>query len=79
MIFCLNCVQALLTAGTDTSAGTMEWAMSLLLNNPKVLKKAQAEIDNLVGHDRLIDETDLAKLPYLFFFDIQAALSSLHY
>lgn len=65
MIFCLNCVQALLTAGTDTSAGTMEWAMSLLLNNPKVLKKAQAEIDNLVGHDRLIDETDLAKLPYL--------------
>lgn len=56
---------ALLTAGTDTSAGTMEWAMSLLLNNPKVLKKAQAEIDNLVGHDRLIDETDLTKLPYL--------------
>ena len=59
------CVQALLTAGTDTSAGTMEWAMSLLLNHPKVLKKVQAEIDNVVGHDRLINEADLAKLPYL--------------
>nr|XP_023914107.1 cytochrome P450 81E8-like [Quercus suber]POF08571.1 cytochrome p450 81e8 [Quercus suber] len=55
----------LLSAGTDTSAGTMEWAMSLLLNHPKVLKKVQAEIDNVVGHDRLIDEADLAKLPYL--------------
>ncbi|XP_030950061.1 cytochrome P450 81Q32-like [Quercus lobata] len=55
----------LLFAGTDTSAGTMEWAMSLLLNHPKVLKKVQAEIDNVVGHDRLIDEADLAKLPYL--------------
>uniref|UniRef100_A0A5B6ZNC7 Uncharacterized protein n=1 Tax=Davidia involucrata TaxID=16924 RepID=A0A5B6ZNC7_DAVIN len=51
--------------GTETSGGTMEWAMSLLLNNPEVLKKAQTEIDNCMGHDRLIDETDLAKLPYL--------------
>lgn len=58
-------VQVLLSAGTDTSAGTMEWAMSLLLNNPRVLKKAQTEIDKCVGYDRLIDESDLAKLPYL--------------
>ncbi|KAG6626437.1 hypothetical protein I3843_15G042800 [Carya illinoinensis] len=55
----------LLSAGTDTSAGTMEWAMSLLLNNPDVLKKAQVEIDNHVGLDRLLDQPDLAELPYL--------------
>ncbi|KAB1220279.1 Cytochrome P450 81D1 [Morella rubra] len=55
----------LLSAGTDTSAGTMEWTMSLLLNNPQVLKKAQTEIDKCVGYDRLIDESDLPKLPYL--------------
>lgn len=55
----------LLAAGTDTSAATMEWGMSLLVNNPEVLKKSQIEIDNHVGHDRLIEESDLAKLPYL--------------
>lgn len=55
----------LLSAGTDTTAGTVEWALSLLLNNPLILKKAQNEIDKVVGQDRLIDESDVAKLPYL--------------
>ncbi|KAL7616069.1 hypothetical protein Lser_V15G00895 [Lactuca serriola] len=58
-------VLALLTAGTDTSAGTMEWAMSLLLNHPQVIKKAQNEIDTVIGTDRLIDESDVINLPYL--------------
>ncbi|TXG55847.1 hypothetical protein EZV62_017160 [Acer yangbiense] len=51
--------------GPDTSAATIEWALSLLLNHPAVLKKAKAEVDNYVGHDRLVDEADLAKLPYI--------------
>uniref|UniRef100_A0A5B6ZMB2 Uncharacterized protein n=1 Tax=Davidia involucrata TaxID=16924 RepID=A0A5B6ZMB2_DAVIN len=55
----------LLAAGTDTSAGTMEWALSLLLNNPEVLKKAQDEIDKQVGQHRLVNESDIADLPYL--------------
>ncbi|CAL5385436.1 unnamed protein product [Camellia sinensis] len=55
----------LLHAGTDTSVGTMEWALSYLLNNPEILRKARIEIDNCVGQDRLIDESDLIKLPYL--------------
>ncbi|PWA42452.1 cytochrome P450-like protein [Artemisia annua] len=55
----------LLAAGTDTSATIMEWAFSLLLNHPHVLNKAQKEIDNHVGKDRLLDESDLASLPYL--------------
>nr|BAU59407.1 cytochrome P450 81B80 [Fallopia sachalinensis] len=58
-------VLVLLLAGTDTSAMTMEWAMSLLLNHPSILKKAQAEIDAQVGPDRLLNESDLAHLPYL--------------
>ncbi|KAJ4701684.1 Cytochrome P450 [Melia azedarach] len=39
--------------------------MSLLLNHPAVLEKARAELDNYVGHSRLVDEPDLTKLPYL--------------
>ncbi|KAG6471094.1 cytochrome P450 81Q32-like [Zingiber officinale] len=53
------------TAGTDTSAGTTEWAMSLLLNHPHVLQKAATELDTTVGHGRLVSEDDLTNLPYL--------------
>lgn len=55
----------LLAAGTDTSVGTMEWAMSSLLNHPEILKRAQSEIDNTIGKDRLLDESDVSNLPYL--------------
>ncbi|KAL5559129.1 hypothetical protein UlMin_035340 [Ulmus minor] len=55
----------MLIAGTDTIANTLEWSLSFLLNNPDVLKKAQAEIDSQVGFDRLIDESDLTRLTYL--------------
>ncbi|KAF8023194.1 LOW QUALITY PROTEIN: hypothetical protein BT93_F0638 [Corymbia citriodora subsp. variegata] len=57
--------QALLAAGTDTSAATMEWAMSAMLNHPEIMKKARAEIDQVMGHDRLVGKSDLPKLPYL--------------
>ncbi|GJT79550.1 cytochrome P450 81F3-like protein [Tanacetum coccineum] len=57
--------QALLHGGINTSVDTMEWAMSLLLNNPHVLIKAQNEIDSLVGCDRLVNEKDLSKLSHL--------------
>ncbi|KAG2666235.1 hypothetical protein I3760_15G047600 [Carya illinoinensis] len=52
-------------AGTDTTATAMEWAMALLLNHPKVLQKLKAEIDDQVGHERLLNDSDLSKLPYL--------------
>ncbi|RZC48513.1 hypothetical protein C5167_016940 [Papaver somniferum] len=53
------------TAGTDTSALTMEWVMSALLKHPDALEKVTAEIDLHVGNHRLLDENDLRKLPYL--------------
>ncbi|XP_038723277.1 cytochrome P450 81E8-like [Tripterygium wilfordii] len=55
----------MLIAGTDTSAKTLESAMSNLVNNSEVLKKARAELDDQVGQDRLIEESDLTNLPYL--------------
>ncbi|MFS7951687.1 putative isoflavone 2'-hydroxylase [Helianthus anomalus] len=58
-------VMVLLVAGTETSSGTMEWSLSLLLNHPQILRKAQIEIDRKIGKDRLIDELDVVDLPYL--------------
>ncbi|XP_039117674.1 cytochrome P450 81Q32-like [Dioscorea cayenensis subsp. rotundata] len=58
-------IAQLLIAGTDTSATTMEWAMSLLLNNPQTLKKLIAELDANIKQGSLLQETDLPKLPYL--------------
>ncbi|XP_031272862.1 wall-associated receptor kinase-like 1 [Pistacia vera] len=51
--------QTLLVAGTDTTSVIAEWAMSLLLNHPLVLKRARAELDHHVGHGRLAEEPDL--------------------
>ncbi|GER30928.1 cytochrome P450 [Striga asiatica] len=55
----------MIIAGTDTSVGTIEWAMALLLNHPQVLQKAQSELDSRVGPHRLLEEKDLPNLPYL--------------
>ncbi|CAI9758512.1 unnamed protein product [Fraxinus pennsylvanica] len=58
-------INVMLNAGTDTSSVTIEWALSALLNHPEKLERVKAEIDRLVGNDRLIEESDLSNLHYL--------------
>ncbi|KAM0937867.1 putative flavonoid 3'-monooxygenase [Dioscorea sansibarensis] len=55
----------LFTAGTDTSASTVEWAMAEIIRHPDILAAVQAEIDAVIGRSRLVSEPDLAKLPLL--------------
>ncbi|PIA63064.1 hypothetical protein AQUCO_00200830v1 [Aquilegia coerulea] len=55
----------LFTAGTDTSASTVEWAIAELIRHPKILAKSLEELDTVVGKDRLVAESDLSQLPYL--------------
>ncbi|XP_058761470.1 cytochrome P450 CYP736A12-like [Vicia villosa] len=55
----------LIVAGIDTSATVIEWALSELLRNPRVMEKLQDEIRNEVGDMRMIEENDLKKLDYL--------------
>ncbi|KAL5556876.1 hypothetical protein UlMin_039112 [Ulmus minor] len=58
-------IQNMLLAGVDTSASTLEWAMTYLLNNPHVLKKAKEEVDANFSQEQLLDEPDITKLPYI--------------
>ncbi|KAK7316393.1 hypothetical protein VNO77_35406 [Canavalia gladiata] len=55
----------LILGGTDTTAVTLTWAMSLLLKNPHVLEKAKEEINTHFGKQELISESDINKLVYL--------------
>ncbi|XP_050375483.1 flavonoid 3'-monooxygenase-like [Argentina anserina] len=53
------------TAGTDTSSSTVEWAMAELIRHPQMLARVQKELDDFVGQDRLVTESDLPNLTYL--------------
>ncbi|KAI3752907.1 hypothetical protein L2E82_24948 [Cichorium intybus] len=53
------------SAGTDTSSTTMEWVMSELVRNPRVLKKAQAEVRALLNGKKEVLEADIQELKYL--------------
>eukprot|EP01018_Ginkgo_biloba_P002415 Gb_32204 [translate_table: standard] len=55
----------MISAGTDTSSVTIEWALAALLENPHILKKAQEELDIQIGRDRVVEESDLPHLKYL--------------
>ncbi|KAK3028714.1 hypothetical protein RJ639_038605 [Escallonia herrerae] len=46
------------TVTTDTSAVAIEWALAELINNP-------TEIDQVVGRQRLVQESDGPNLPYI--------------
>ncbi|KAM0050659.1 putative oxidoreductase [Helianthus debilis subsp. tardiflorus] len=52
-------------AGSDTSSVTTEWAMSELIKNPKVMKKAQDELRRVLKGKTKIHETDIEELDYL--------------
>ncbi|KAK2660685.1 hypothetical protein Ddye_007218 [Dipteronia dyeriana] len=52
-------------AGTDTGAASVIWSMTYLMKNPRVMKKVQEEVRNLVGAKGFVDEDDVERLSYL--------------
>ncbi|KAJ0973731.1 hypothetical protein J5N97_015696 [Dioscorea zingiberensis] len=58
-------ILTVLTGGSDTVADTIEAVMLLLLSHPEIMKKARTEIDRNIEPGRILQESDLPKLPYL--------------
>ncbi|CDO76596.1 hypothetical protein BN946_scf184868.g10 [Trametes cinnabarina] len=52
-------------AGTDTTVTALKSFVLAMLLHPEVYKRAQSEIDQVVGPDRLPDWDDADNLPYL--------------
>ncbi|KAF5808772.1 putative cytochrome P450 [Helianthus annuus] len=66
---CRDSLKALImeafAAGTDTTYATLEWAMSELIKNSRVMKKLQEEVTEIAQGRDMISEEDLEKMPYL--------------
>lgn len=57
--------KGLILGGTDTITVTLIWGLALLLNNRNALRKVQQELDQQVGRERRVKESDLKSLAYL--------------
>ncbi|XP_061356867.1 cytochrome P450 71D9-like [Gastrolobium bilobum] len=53
------------SAGSGTSAKTIEWAMSELVKNPRVMERAQVEIRRVFDGKGHVDEANIHELKYL--------------
>ncbi|XP_016457208.2 trimethyltridecatetraene synthase [Nicotiana tabacum] len=61
----MGLIHDLLAGGTDTSAAAVEWAFQELLRNPKVIEKANQELNRVIGKERWVEEEDFCRLPYI--------------
>ncbi|XP_065636892.1 cytochrome P450 76C2-like [Quercus suber] len=52
-------------AGIATTSSTVEWAMTMLLQNPEKMTKAQVELEEVLGKAGRIQELDISKFNYL--------------
>ncbi|GMP65082.1 hypothetical protein CsSME_00026043 [Camellia sinensis var. sinensis] len=53
------------SAGSETSSGVVEWAMSEMQKNPEVMKRTQAEVRHVFDGKKNVDETCIHELKYL--------------
>ncbi|XVE80513.1 hypothetical protein DITRI_Ditri14bG0146100 [Diplodiscus trichospermus] len=58
-------IQDMFGAGSETSATTIEWAMSEILKNPEVMKNAQYEVRRIFCEDGRVIETKIHELKFL--------------
>ncbi|XP_070031685.1 isoleucine N-monooxygenase 1-like [Nicotiana tomentosiformis] len=52
-------------ATIDNPSYTVEWTIKEMLNQPKIMQRAIEEIDNVIGNNRLVQESDMPQLNYV--------------
>ncbi|XP_042478750.1 p-coumarate 3-hydroxylase-like [Macadamia integrifolia] len=57
-------LQDIVAAGTDPTSAT-EWTMAEMMEHPEIMRKAQEELEQVVGMDNIVEESHLPKLSYL--------------
>ncbi|KAK7032333.1 hypothetical protein VNI00_013292 [Paramarasmius palmivorus] len=60
-----NCSAVAYLAGSDTTVSVVLTFVLAMVSHPEVQARAQAEIDSVVGSERLPDFSDRDKLPYV--------------
>ncbi|CAF2015021.1 unnamed protein product [Brassica napus] len=68
----------ILIGGIDTSAHTVTWVMTHLIANPRVMKKVQAEVREVIKNKDNIIEEDIEQLEYLKMTWIQVNVWAIH-
>ncbi|KAJ4725248.1 Cytochrome P450 [Melia azedarach] len=58
-------IHDIFSAGSETSATTVDWAMCEMTKNHRVMKKAQAEVREVFNRLGKVDETGIDELKYL--------------
>jgi len=49
----------------DNPSNAVEWTMAEMINRPELIQKATEELDNIVGKNRLVQESDIPKLNFV--------------
>nr|KJB20801.1 hypothetical protein B456_003G165700 [Gossypium raimondii] len=55
----------IVVAGTDTTSGSTEWAMSELMQHPEIMEKVKEELNDVIGVNNTVEEFHLPNLRYL--------------
>ncbi|KAI0777972.1 cytochrome P450 [Irpex lacteus] len=60
----INNLITFLIAGHETTSGLLSFCVYYLIKHPEVMRKAQAEVDDVLG-DQQLQQEDLSRFPYL--------------
>lgn len=55
----------MLYATIDNPSNAVEWALAEMIDRPDIMQKAVDELDEVVGKERLVQESDICRLNYL--------------